>query len=46
VVDNEVVAASGSLADLMQQVRDLDIDRPFVTEIPARPLIWATAYAG
>ena len=46
VVDNEVVAASGNLADLLQQVRDLGVDRPFVTEIPARALIWATAYAG
>lgn len=45
VVDNQVAAASDNLPDLMQQVRQLAIEHPFVTEIPARPLVWTTAYA-
>ncbi len=46
VVDNQVVAASTNLPDLLQQVRDSGIEHPFITEIPAKPLIWTTAYAG
>ncbi|MCK4792337.1 MAG: hypothetical protein KAV87_51885 [Desulfobacteraceae bacterium] len=45
VVDNQVAAASDNLPDLLQQVQKLAIEHPFITEIPARPLIWATAYA-
>ena len=46
VVDNQVVAASTSLPGLLQQVRDSGMENPFITEIPTKPLIWTTAYAG
>ncbi len=45
VVDNHVAAASDNLPDLLQQVQKLAIEHPFITEIPTRPLVWATAYA-
>jgi hypothetical protein len=45
VVNNQVVAASGNLAGLLQVIRDSGIENPFITEIPAGPLIWTTAYA-
>lgn len=45
VVEDEVVAASKNLADLLQQVRDSGVEHPFITEIPTGPVIWTTAYA-
>ena len=45
VGEDQVVAASSNLADLLQQVRDSGIEHPFITEIPAGPVIWTTAYA-
>ncbi|MFH2076004.1 MAG: hypothetical protein ABIJ57_11775, partial [Pseudomonadota bacterium] len=45
VVDDQVAAASDSLLALMQQLHDQDIERPFITEIPARPVVWTTTYA-
>lgn len=45
VVDEQVVAASANLPDLLQQLRNAGIEHPFITEIPAGPLVWTTAYA-
>ena len=45
VVDDEVVCASDSLTDLMQQLHDNNIEQPFITEIPAQPVVWTTTYA-
>ncbi|MDP2645010.1 MAG: DUF5678 domain-containing protein [Desulfobacterales bacterium] len=44
VVDDQVTAASDSLIALMQQLHDQGIERPFITEIPSRPVVWATTY--
>lgn len=45
-VGNQVVAASSSLPGLLEQLRDLRIESPFITQIPAGPVIWSTTYAG
>lgn len=44
--NNQVVAASDSLSALLEQLSDLGVKSPFVTQIPAGPAIWPTAYAG
>lgn len=46
VVNDQVAASSWNLPGLLQQVRDSGIERPLITEIPAGPVIWTTAYAG
>lgn len=45
VVDDQVADASDSLLALMQQLHDKNIERPFITEIPAQPVVWTTTYA-
>ncbi len=45
IVENQVVAAAANLPDLLQRVRDSGIENPFITEIPAGPIIWTTVYA-
>lgn len=45
VSGNQVVAHARSLPELMQRLEEAAIERPFVTEIPAEPVVWATAYA-
>lgn len=45
VAENQVVAASNDLSNLLRQVQDLGLESPFITQIPAGPVIWATAYA-
>lgn len=40
VVGSGVVATAATLSQLLQQVRDLGIERPFVTEIPAGQVTW------
>jgi len=44
IMDNEVVADAESLPALLQKVHDARIENPFVTFIPAEPIIWSTAY--
>lgn len=44
IIDNEVVADAESLPALLQKVHDARIENPFVTFIPAEPIIWSTAY--
>jgi hypothetical protein len=45
VVDGRVAAASDNLPALLQMLEAEGIERPFITEIPAQPIVWATAYA-
>lgn len=45
IAGNRVVAASTTLSDLLQQLSTLRIDCPFITEVPAEPPVWKTAYA-
>ncbi|MFQ5878667.1 MAG: DUF5678 domain-containing protein [Dehalococcoidia bacterium] len=45
VIENQVIAASPNLPGLLEQVRSLGVKDPFVTEIPAEPTTWLTAYA-
>jgi len=44
IVENQVVAASGNLPDLMEKIRNSGIDNPFITEISSDPIVWDTAY--
>jgi Family of unknown function (DUF5678) len=44
IKDHKVVASAGNLTDLLQSVRDAQIESPFVTFIPSDPIVWATAY--
>lgn len=44
IIDNEVVTDAESLPALLQKVHDARIENPFVTFIPAEPIIWSTAY--
>lgn len=45
IAGSRVVAASATLPDLLQQLSTLRIDRLFITEVPAEPAVWETAYA-
>lgn len=45
VVAEEIAATADSLPQLLEQIQALGIERPFVTEIPAGPITWNTAYA-
>lgn len=45
VFDCEVIAASTSISEVLEEVRALGIENPFVTQIPAQPTVWTTAYA-
>ena len=45
VLDNQVVAASGNLPNLLQTLSDEGVECPFVTQIPAGPVVWKTTYA-
>jgi len=40
-----VVASSDSLSGLMEQLRELDVEEPFVTQIPTGTVVWQTMYA-
>jgi Family of unknown function (DUF5678) len=44
VKDAQVVADANTLAALMKQLSDKDIDRPFITEIPKSRVVWASTY--
>lgn len=45
VAGDQVVAASPNLRGLMEQLADMDVGTPFITEIPSKPVVWHTAYA-
>lgn len=46
VVGNAVVSSAATLPQLLQQMQDLGIERPFITEIPAGQVTWnMTFYA-
>lgn len=44
VVDAEVLASADDLPDLLRQIHDGSIKKPFLTQIPANPIVWTTAY--
>ena len=46
VMEDRVVAIAPNLAGLLDQIHAAGVERPFVTQIPAGPIIWITAYAG
>lgn len=44
-IDNEqVVADADNLPALLEKIQDAGIETPFITFIPADPIIWNTAY--
>lgn len=45
IVDCQVMADSEDISDLIDQVRTRQIENPFITQIPAEPIVWNTAYA-
>ena len=45
VYQGAVVASARELADLKAQIDASGIERPLVTEIPSKPIVWDTAYA-
>ena len=40
----KVVAAATDLPSLLQQIAELGVEGPFITQIPSEPVIWTTAY--
>ena len=45
VIGNRVAASAENLPDLMQEIEESETGaHPFVTFIPAQPIVWATAY--
>jgi len=44
VAGNEVVAAADDVPSLMEALEGLDIEAPFITQIPAGAVIWRTLY--
>ena len=45
IKNNAVVAASTNLQELLGQIEAQSIPNPFLTQVPAGPIIWETAYA-
>lgn len=46
VVQDRIMASAPNLAGLLDQLRTAGVEHPFVTQIPAGPITWITAYAG
>ena len=46
IVDGEVIASATTLPGLLEKAHDIGAQTPFITEIPAEPIIWSTAYVG
>ena len=46
IANGEVIASAASLSELLEQTRGAGAEKPFITEIPAGPIVWNTAYAG
>ncbi len=46
VAQARVVTSAPTLTDLLERLRTIEIDRPFVTQIPLEPVVWPMAYAG
>ena len=44
VAGDEVIASADDLPRLVEALDELNIDNPFVTQIPAGPIIWHTLY--
>jgi hypothetical protein len=45
VKDDQVISSSDNLPSLMEYLQAQGIEDPFITEIPAHPVVWNTAYA-
>lgn len=45
VTDEGVVASAADLGELLSLIETQGVSDPFVTQIPAEPMIWNTAYA-
>ena len=45
ISNNEVVAASTTLQELLSLIEAQSIQNPFLTRVPETPIIWETAYA-
>jgi len=45
ILGNEVVASAPTLPQLLDNIHELGIEHPFLTEIPAGPVTWMTTYA-
>ncbi len=41
-----VIASARTLPELLDAYRDSGVLHPFVTQIPAEPVLWTTTYAG
>lgn len=46
VAEDRVMATDPDLGGLLDQLRTARVERPFITQIPAGPITWITAYAG
>jgi hypothetical protein len=46
IANGEVVASAASLPELLARLRAGGVEKPLITEIPAGPIVWHTAYAG
>ncbi len=44
VADGAVLASADDLPSLMVVLEDIDVDSPFVTQIPPGPIVWHTLY--
>ena len=44
VAGDEVIASADDLPRLVEALDELNIDNPFVTQIPAGPIVWHTLY--
>ncbi len=44
VAGDQVIASADDLPRLVEALDELNIDNPFVTQIPAGPIIWHTLY--
>jgi len=44
VIGDQVDCAAEDLPSLLQLIRDRAVDQPFITQIPAAPIVWATTF--
>jgi hypothetical protein len=43
IYNNEIMASTQNLSDLLNQI--VELDRPFITYIPSEPVVWTFTYA-
>ena len=44
VAEDQVIASADDLSQLVEALDELNVDNPFVTQIPAGPIVWHTLY--